>query len=261
MAAKLLLINVGIWLIYVLALIFQQPRWSKLLRLWRHRLPIGSEMLLMIAYNVFMVFHSQVKKNLTNIFILKKKLKSVIIELLVVLKNFLIIMNFHREVRSSILMVQRFIINLQNWSEHNIVSVVTKRFYRQTFLILNCGRLQAIIPHIKKIFSCGKLKVKGLEWNPWIVQDTVSCLIIKLDHLETYLWDLLTLEYSIEMKYLVLFRDLLEFVASNKMTRIFSALQNNLLMKWWVFLISLIIFTEFSDLHLNYSSQLDQKYV
>jgi len=68
----------------------------------------------MIAYNVFMVFHSQVKKNLTNIFILKKKLKSVIIELLVVLKNFLIIMNFHREVRSSILMVQRFIINLQN---------------------------------------------------------------------------------------------------------------------------------------------------
>lgn len=215
----------------------------------------------MIAYNVFMVFHSLVRKNLTSIFILKKKLKSVIIELLVVLKNFLIIMNFHREVHSSILMVQRFIINLQNWSEHNIVSVVIKRFYHQTFLILNCGRLQAIIPLTKKIFSCGKLKVKASEWNQWIVRDTVSCLITKLDHLETYLWDLLTLEYYIEMKYLVLFRDLLEFVASNRMTHIFSALQNNSLMKWWVFLISLIIFTEFSDLHLNYNSQLDQKYV
>lgn len=178
-----------------------------------------------------MVFHSLVKKNLTSIFILKKKLKSVIIELLVVLKNFLIIMNFHREVHSSILMVQRFIINLQNWSEHNIVFVDIRRFYHQTFLILNCGRLQAIILLTKKTFSCGKLKAKALEWNPWIVQDTVWCLIIKLDPLETYLWDLQTLEYSIEMKYLVHFLDLLEFVDSNRMTRIFSALQNNSLMK------------------------------
>lgn len=65
----------------------------------------------MIVYSVSMVFHTQVKRNLMNIFTLKRKQRKEIIELLVDNRNYLIHMKFLQEVLSSTLMVLKSIIN------------------------------------------------------------------------------------------------------------------------------------------------------
>lgn len=143
----------------------------------------------------------------------------------------------------------------------NTEFVAIKKFSHQTFSISNFGRLQDITRHTKKIFSCGRLKVKDSAWSLWIAQLTAWCLTTKYAPIEICLSGLLISVFYTEMKFLVHSLALLVSADSSKTMHIFSVLLNLYLKKLWAALIFWTTFTRSLALLSNFSFPPDPKNV
>ena len=125
--------------------------------------------------------------------------------------------------------------------------------------ISSYGKLLVTTKTTRITYSSSRLRTKDSASSPWTAQATVWCSTALCTHTENFLWDMLTSEFYIEMRYLEPLADWLEWEDSNKMMLIFSVPQTKSCKRCLAASTSLTLCMACSDLNANLNSPPDLK--